>query len=298
MKSQIPTKNADSFKLPVLGLGTWQMGGRYDADTSRDREEIDFIGQAFEAGIRHFDTAEVYAAGHAEELLGQGLKKLPREQLFVTSKVSDNHLKSDQVISACRASLKRLGLDYLDLYLVHAPSAHGIPLVETLKAMASLYESGFIKNLGVSNFKANLLAEAQAASKYKIVNNQIHFSVGARGYEEDGTLAYCAEHGILVTAYRPVGLGSPKRSRGSFGEDGWNMLSEIAGRYQKTAVQIALNWIVSQVNTVALVRTANVDHLKENLGSLDFQLSTEDLIFLQDKFPRIATMYPTPSQRA
>jgi len=298
MQYRIPTKTAGSFTLPVLGLGTWQMGGRYDADTSRDQQEIDFIGQAFDAGIRHFDTAEVYAAGHSEELLGQAVKKLPREQLFITSKVSDEHLKYDQVISACRASLKRLGMDYLDLYLVHAPSARGIPLVETLKAMASLYESGLIKNLGVSNFNANLLAEAQATSKYKIVNNQIHFSVGARGYEEDGTLQYCQENGILVTAYRPVALGSPKRNRGSFGEDGWNMLSEIASKYQKTAVQVALNWVMSQVNTVVLVRTANADHLKENLGSLDFQLSAEDLNILQDKFPRISTMYPTPSQRA
>lgn len=298
MKYKIPTKKVGAFFLPVLGLGTWQMGGRYEADFTRDSEEINFVRQAFAAGLRHFDTAEIYAVGHSEELLGLALKHLPRQDVIVTSKVSGEHLNYNDVLKACRESLARLQTNYLDLYLIHAPSSSGVPLAETMKAMSRLYEEGLIRNIGVSNFDVNLLKEAVACAKYPIVNNQIHFSVGARGYEEDGTLAYCVQQAILVTAYRPVALGTPERTRGSLGKVGWQILSKIAGKYHRTAVQIALAWVLNQENTVTLVRTSNSEHLKENLGAVGFEFEPEDLKFLNEHFPKIPTMRPATSEKS
>lgn len=296
MKMQIPKKTVRDISLPVLGLGTWQMGGRYEPDFSRDREEIDFVKTAYELGIRHFDTAESYAAGHSEELLGRALRTLPRGQVFVTSKVSDTHLGYNDVLDACRKSLKRLGTEYLDLYLVHAPSTTGAPIKETLSGMAELIKQGLVRHIGVSNFDVKRLRDALQAGSVPIVCNQIHLSVAARDYLDDGTVDFCQRKKILVVAYRPLGLGG--RTRGSLPDTGWQILERVGKKYRKSAVQVALAWVLQQPGVVTLVRTMSAVHLTENLGAVGFRLENEDVEFLDAFFPRIPTMRPIPSQRA
>jgi predicted oxidoreductase len=120
--------------IPVLGLGTWGMGGRESPDKTRDRETVATIRMALELGLTHIDTAEYYGAGHAEELVGEAIEGWDREKLFITSKVWHNHLHKDDLHRSMRASLKRLGVDQVDLYLVHWPNPD-VPLAETMEAM-------------------------------------------------------------------------------------------------------------------------------------------------------------------
>lgn len=276
----IPTKKAGSFELPVLGLGTWRMGGEGRGAPSRlkDREEIAAIKAVLNMGITHIDTAEMYGGGHAEELVAEAIRDLDRESLFITSKVLPEHLRYDDVISACKNSLARLQISYLDLYLIHAPNSD-IPLPETMKAMDFLQDEGLVRRIGVSNFEVPELEEAASLAEHKIVNNQIHFSLSAREYEENGTLEYCQKNKILVTAYRPLGINL---------EAGVNLdpLRSLSEKYNKTPIQIALNWVIGRPNISALVKTSNPAHMQENLGSLGFKLEEQDERWLDREFPR------------
>ncbi len=247
-----------------------------------DERDIAAIRAAFDAGITHIDTAEIYAAGHTEELVGEAIADLPREKLFITSKVATYHLRYDQVLAAAEGSLKRLGLKYLDLYLIHGPDPE-VPLKETMRAMAKLREQGLIRNIGVSNFIPELIAEAQKFCSYRIVNNQINYSLEARGHDEVGTLEYCAKNQILVMAYRPL-------AKGVFSVEGQQMLQKLGQKYQKPPLAVALNWVLGKPNVVALVKTSNPQHLRENLVALGWRLDSEDEQALDERFPAGETM--------
>lgn len=280
----IPLKRAGDFALPVLGLGTYQMGGALTRDpTNADERDTAAIVAAMAAGVTHIDTAEIYAGGQAERLVGLAIQGRGRAGLFVTSKVYPTHLRYDDVIRACRGSLERLGIDQLDLYLVHGPNAE-VPLAETMRAMDWLVEAALVRFIGVSNFDVPLLQTAQAASKHKIVTNQIHFSLVARAYQENGTLEYCRKHGIVVSAYRPVG------KHGELTVPGHAMLDRLVRAYGKTPAQIAINWVISQPNVVTLVKTSNLDHMRENLGALGWELQPNDARELDIHFPRWETI--------
>lgn len=266
---KIPTKKAGEFELPVLGLGTWRVGGDYKRDPDfDDAQAIKVIRQAISLGIAHIDTAEMYAGGYAEELIAKAIKKFDRKKLFITSKVLPRNLHYKNVIKAIQGSLKRLQLKHLDLYLIHAPNPD-IPLKETMQAMDFLLDKGLTRYIGVSNFDWKLIEEAQRYTKHKIVTNQIHYNLNAREYETDGTIDYCAEHEILVTAYRPYG----GTLRGAVNEEA---LQNLTKKYQKTYAQIAINWVIGKPNVVALFKTVNSEHLKENLGALGWELGKED----------------------
>ena len=168
------TKQLITSKLPLLGFGTWKIGGNMEPDTSKDALYVDIIKQAIRLGIRHIDTAEMYGNGHAEEIIGTVLKEMfsgneiKREELFITSKVWHNHLRYDDLIASCRKSLKRLGIDYLDLYLIHWPN-HDVDMKETMRAMDILVEKGLVRHIGLSNFSVEQIKEAQSCSKNHIL---------------------------------------------------------------------------------------------------------------------------------
>ena len=144
-------KLTDSITIPVIGLGTWTIGGGDVADTTYDSEDISAMKTAIKLGITHIDIAEAYAGGHTEELVGRAIGGFDRKSLFVTSKVSPEHLSYDDLLASAKGSLRRLNTDYLDLYLIHAPNPD-IPIQETMKAMDSLVEQKLIRYMGVSNF--------------------------------------------------------------------------------------------------------------------------------------------------
>lgn len=285
MESQIKIfqKKAGEFHLPAIGLGTWQMGGGYERDPANDDErDIRAIQDAIQMGVTHIDTAELYANGYVEELIARAIADFDRDRLFIASKVIPAHLSYKDVLAACRRSLSRLKISRIDLYLIHSFNS-SILLSETMKALDKLVDDGLVRNIGVSNFDPGQIEQAQSQARHKIVNNQVHYSLSARGNEQAGTLDYCRKNDILVTAYRPVG-------KGEFARSGNALLDKYAQKYQKTPAQIALNWAISKPGVVTLVKTSNPDHLRENLGALGWTMKKGDIEDLDKNFPFGATM--------
>jgi diketogulonate reductase-like aldo/keto reductase len=262
-------ETVNNLKLPKIGFGTWKIGGESHADPSSDPASLQALRSALELGYTHFDTAEVYANGHTEELLGTAIREVgvPRESLFITSKVSPEHLKFDQVLHSCENSLNRLGMDYLDLYLIHWPKV-GMDLKESFRALNQLVRQGKVRHLGVSNFKLRHLKEAVAQSETALLTNQVPYSVPERTYETNGVLAYCQQNDILLTAYSPVKRRNIKSNP---------VLKKIAAKRGLTSQQVALAWLVSQERVITIPMSTNPQHQAENLQAGEIVLSAEEM---------------------
>jgi diketogulonate reductase-like aldo/keto reductase len=261
-------ENLRNLRIPKIGFGTWTIGGESSADYSLEARSQAALRSALELGYTHFDTAEYYAAGHAEELLGQAIRScgMARDALFITSKVSPEHLDYADVLRSCEDSLRRLAMDYLDLYLIHWPR-QGMNLAETFRALNQLVADGKTRYLGVSNFNLRLLEEAVSLSETQLLTNQVSYSLPDRTYEENGVLAYCQENDILLTAYSPV---KPRFIRGNAN------LKEFARARGVTPQQIALAWLVNQPRVVTIPMSFNLQHQAENLASADILLSESE----------------------
>lgn len=259
----------NGFELPVLGVGTCLMGGEDDgpADYSKDEEYIKAIQEAIKLGYTHIDTAESYGGNHTEELVGKAIKKFDRSKLIITSKVSKEHLRYEDVISSAKNSLKRLGTDCIDLYLLHRPNPN-IPIEETMRAMNDLVDKKLVRFIGVSAFSIEEMKEAQKYSKYLIVANQLKFSLWKKS--DLKTIKYCQDNDIMVIAYKVFGRGKIKTDKISFIED-------LSKKYNRTESQIILNWVVSKKNMVALFKSTSTKHLKENKDIFDFKLTSEEI---------------------
>ena len=284
----IPTKRlANGFELPVYGMGTWKMGGdKYSVNTTNDSQDIEALQMAMQLGVTHFDTAEVYGVGHSEELLGQAINGIDRRKLTIATKVPGEHQGYDGVLRAVAGSLKRLGTDYVDLYMLHSFPDPGISLQDTMKALDELIAQGIVKNIGVSNLSPRRFAEAQKYSINPLVCNQLHYNVQYREVEVSGALNHCQTNDVFLVAWRPIQKGSLPIPP---------IIRDLATKYEKTPTQIALNWLVSQQNVVTIAKTSNVNHLKENLGALDWQMSPEDVEKIRQDFPDqqpISDTYP------
>src|SRR5258706_14962679 len=204
----IPTKKLDSgFEMPVFGLGTWQMGGKTQRDLKNDdASDIQAIRNAIDAGITHIDTAEKYAAGYSEELVGEAIQGYDRSKLLLVSKIRQEHFAGDDVKKSLEGSLKRMKTDYLDLYLLHSPSLE-VSIDVTMKAMDSLVDEGLVKNIGVCNFTVERLEEAQFYATHKIVANQLHYNLIYREPERKGLVEYCENNDMMLIAWRPIQKG-------------------------------------------------------------------------------------------
>jgi len=257
------------FEMPILGIGTYTLGGEHDPDYSRDKDCIEAIKNALDIGFTHIDTAEVYGGGHTEELVAKAIQGRDRKKLFITSKVFHTHFKHDDVINSAKDSLRRLNIDYIDLYLLHSFNPN-IPLKETMAAMNELVQKGLVKQIGVCNFSIDQLKEAQKCSKAKIAVNQMKYCLWTKAKPDIETFEYCQENDILITAYKIFG-------RGKIITDKIPLLSELAKKYNKTDAQIMINWIVSKINFTAIFTSMDKKHFKENIGALDFQLSDKDI---------------------
>ncbi len=254
-------------RIPVLGQGTWGFGGGMTPDYSKDELALQAIHTAIELGYIHIDTAEMYGGGHTEELVGQAIRDFKRDDLFITSKVWHITMNYQDTLQALDGSLKRLGTDYLDLYLIHRPN-HDIPLEETFQALNELVSQGRVRYLGISNFNLEQMKRAQALSDTPLVTNQVPYNLHNRAYVKNGVLEHCQANDILLTAYSPI-------DRGYLVND--SAVRSIAERCGASPAQIALYWLVRQANVIALPMSTNEAHLQENLGTLDLKLSQEHL---------------------
>jgi diketogulonate reductase-like aldo/keto reductase len=253
-----------NLSIPKVGFGTWTIGGESSPEYSRDEDCLAALRSALEMGYTHFDTAEFYAGGHAEELLGQAVRAsgLARESLFITSKVSPSHLQYAEVLDSCQASLRRLGMDYLDLYMIHWP-ARFMKLPETFRALNRLVADGKVRRLGVSNFNLKQLEESVACSETGIMTNQVSYSIPDRTCAENGVLAYCQAHDILLTAYSPV---KRRFIRGN------KSVQATASELGITPQQFALAWLVNQARVITIPMSANPQHQADNLAAADIIL--------------------------
>ena len=261
-------------KVPVLGLGTWYMG-----ESSPDfGTEVNAIRYAIERGIRLIDTAEMYANGGAEKVVGTAIKDLDdslREQLFIVTKVLPTNASFKGVIESCEHSLKRLGLDFIDLYLLHWPSP--IPLQETINAFRNLQLSGKIRYFGLSNFSTHEMAECYRCNGGEdLATNQILYNLSRRGVEWD-LIPECKKRGVPIMAYSPLEQGRLEKLQ---------VLSLLATRHGVKPLQIALAWVLAQENVIAIPKSVRPEHIDQNLESLDITLDSSDYLLLDQTFPK------------
>ena len=263
-----------SFTIPKIGYGTWKIGGGVSPNHSIDSKSLKALRYALDIGYTHFDTAEMYASGHSEELVGEAVRGsgLKREGVFITSKVMPGHLHYDDVLIACENSLSRLRMDYVDLYLIHWPEG-GMKLEDTFRALNKLVRDGKVKYLGVSNFSLRLLQQSQELCETPIVTDQVPYSVFNRSYAKNGLLDYCQQNDILLTAYEPVDKGNLRSTK---------TLETIAEAHGATIFQIALAWVIAQPRVITIPMSFNLEHIKENFDAADIELSPEEMQQLTD----------------
>ncbi|NLJ49638.1 MAG: aldo/keto reductase [Candidatus Atribacteria bacterium] len=242
------------MKMPVIGLGTWNLRGK---------ECFEATISALEIGYRHIDTAEMY---ENETEIGEALARslVPRNELFLTTKVWSNHLQYQDVIRSLERSLKKLKTDYVDLLLIHWPNPN-IPLSDTFKAMSYLKNKGMLRFIGVSNFDKDLLLKAQQISSLPIMNVQVEYHPFL---DQNSILSYCQKNNISLTAYCPIARGRDLNNP---------TLEKIASKHKKTVPQVMLRWLIQQKNVVAIPKAKSAEHQRINFDIFDFQLSPEEM---------------------
>ena len=259
----------NKLQIPKIGFGTWKIGGESSPNPKVDSISLAALSSALEVGYTHIDTAEMYAGGHSEELIGQAIRasKIKRESLFITSKVMPSHLGYDQVLKSCEASLRRLQMDYVDLYLIHWPQI-GMKLEETFRALNQLVREGKVKHLGVSNFNLKLLKQSQTLSETPILTNQVPYSLSDRSYVKNDVLDYCQQNNILLTAYSPINQGHFPINK---------TLEAIAKAHSATPHQIAIAWLTMQPRVITIPMSFNAIHIKENWDAAEIVLSDDEM---------------------
>ncbi len=275
---EITIQNAIS--IPILGIGTWEMGGRQSPDKSEDDKFVRAIQFALENGIRHIDTAAMYGNGHTEELVARAIKPYNREKLLITSKVSGDQLAYHDVINAAHNSLKRLQTAYLDLYLLHWPNPD-VPITETMKAINELLEQGLIKHFGLSNFSAEQTAEVLRLTDAPVITNQLEYNLFTRNNGritedvEASIIPFCLSKGISITAWRPVLKGATNPLQQP-------LINEIAAKHEATPMQIALAWLLNKPLTLAIPKMTSEKHILENIAATAIKLDTNEMELLDN----------------
>ncbi len=252
-------------QIPDVGLGTWEYTGGSAP-----------LLRGVELGAFLIDTAEAY---RTEDAVGEAIKEI-RDYVFVATKVSPSHFRRRDLLKAADQSLKRLKIDFIDLYQLHWANPR-IPIAETMGAMEELVDAGKVRYIGVSNFSVGLMEEAQAAlSRARIVSNQVEFSLTERSIEPE-VLPYCLANGITVIAYSPLARGLGNLERGA----GARALAEVAARNGRTVAQVALNWCLHHDRVMVIPKTNASMRVEENCGASGWSLSDEDVAALEAAFP-------------
>jgi diketogulonate reductase-like aldo/keto reductase len=263
------TKLPSGEAIPVLGQGTWHMA----EDPRRRADEIAALRCGLDLGMTLIDTAEMYADGAAEQLVGEAIAGR-RDEVFLVGKVLPHNATRRGTIAACERSLRRLGTDRLDLYLLHWRGQ--APLAETLEAFVALTRTGKIRHWGVSNFDVADMEELEGTpGGGAVATDQVLYNLTRRGIEYD-LLPWCRKRSIPIMAYSPVEQGRLLNHP---------QLQDIADRHRATPAQVALAWVVRQDGLVAIPKAGTPAHVRENCAALDILLTDEDLTALDRVFP-------------
>ena len=245
---------AHGAKIPAIGFGTWPMRGE---------ECVRAVAAALEAGYRHVDTASGY--GNEREV-GEAIRAsgVPREEIFVTTKIGPSDLAEGVMQRAAATSLANLGMEEVDLILIHWPS-RTLPTADTIRTLNDVKRRGMARHIGVSNFTTKLLAEAWKATKEPIVTNQCEYHPHLN---QDRLIAACRARGMAFTSYAPIGRGEVLRDP---------TVRSIAERLGKTPAQVVLRWHIQQDSVVAIPKSARPERIRENFAVFDFVLAAEDM---------------------
>ena len=266
----------DGSTVAQLGLGTWRMGEH----AQRRAAEIGVVRLALDLGITLIDTAEMYADGGAEALVGEALAGR-RDQAFIVSKVYPHNASRRGVPAACERSLKRLRTDRIDLYLLHWRGEH--PLAETVEAFERLRQAGKIRRWGVSNLDVDDLEELAALpAGSHCTTDQVHYSASARGVEFD-LLPWLRARRMPMMAYSPIDEGRLADNA---------TLAAIGARHGASAAQVALAWVLRHPDVIAIAMTADARHLRDNRAALELRLAPADLAELDRRFAPPARKAP------
>lgn len=268
---------ANKLVLPPIGFGMFDdvaldvkvTGNPVKPDPDRDAAQVEVVNSAIALGYRHFDTAEMYAGGHSEVILGRAIATHARGDFIVTSKVNGENLAYTDLLAACDRSLENLQMDYIDMYQIHWPNPD-IPLQESFRALNQLVDEGKIKHIGVSNFDVPLLKQAIELSETGIASNQVYYTLLGRGPKQDGTLAFCQDHEILLTAYAPLRGGILSHS----------VVMEIASRINATPAQVAIQWLIRQPGVITIPHSDKKERQKENFEAANIELDDADVQLL------------------
>ena len=273
MKNTVKLSNG--AVVPAIGQGTWYIG----ETTSKRAQEIDAIRSGIGAGMTLIDTAEMYGSGLSEKLVGEAISSAVRKNLFIVSKVLPSNAGKKNMERSCDATLKRLGTDYLDLYLYHWRGS--IALAETVTCLEELKAKGKIRAWGVSNFDTSDMDELFALPSGKnCAANQVLYHLGSRGIEFD-LLPWMRRHGVALMAYCPLAQAGTLR-RGLFENE---TVAAVAQKHGCDVTQVLLAWCIRDGTTIAIPRSSRKEHTLLNAGADTVQLDAQDFIALDKAFP-------------
>ncbi|MBW4024342.1 MAG: aldo/keto reductase [Proteobacteria bacterium] len=261
------TQLPDGRAMPVMGLGTWKMGENRDRTT----EEVRVVQRALDLGITMLDTAEIYANGGSERVVGEAIRGR-RDRVFLVTKVAPSNASRRGTIRACEGSLSRLGTDVIDLYLLHWIG--GTPVAETIEAFETLKSEGKIRAWGVSNFDTDDMEAMPEGAM--CCANQVLYNAQTRGIEFS-LLPWCEAHGIPIMAYTPLGQSGRVLKN--------DTIAAVARRHGATPAQVALAWTIRHPGVVTIPKTATLARVEENLGAAALSLTDDDLREIDKAFP-------------
>lgn len=264
----------DSVVIPAIGQGTWYMGEQ----AGQRRQEVAALRAGIDLGLTLIDTAEMYADGRAEEVVGEAIKG-QRDKVYLVSKVYPWNAGGQKGIAACEASLRRLGTDRIDLYLLHWRGNYS--LAETVSLMETLQQQGKIGRWGVSNLDyADMQELGQVPGGKQCATNQVLYHLASRGIEYD-LLPWCQQQQMPVMAYCPLAQAGRLRS----GLMNHPVVKAIAQDHNASAAQVLLAWVISHRGTIAIPKASSIEHVAENAAALEISLSADALLKLDRAFP-------------
>ena len=272
----------DGSSMSKLGQGTWQMG----EDDEKLQREVDGLKHGIEIGIDLIDTAEMYADGKAENIVGNAIQDFDREKVYLLSKVYPENANRHRIYSSVQRSLKLMNADYLDMYLLHW--REDADLAEVVYCMEDLKDKGYIKRWGVSNFDVEDMEDLWKVTDGKnCAINQVLYNLGGRGIEYD-LMPWQREHGVPFIAYGPVGQAGAQVTQDGVSKAalmGEKNVNEVAKRHNASVVQILLAFVLKEKDMVAIPKAVGFDHIDENAAALALELTEEDLEQLSSSFP-------------
>lgn len=257
-------------KIPAIGQGCGRIGLKENRSSVSERDEVFALQYGIDLGMRFIDTAEIYGNGNSELIVGKALHGR-RERVYLATKFSPENSSYKSVTRSLEHSLRRLQTDYVDLYQAHWPNP-SIPIEETMRALTELTAAGKVKNIGLSNFSKREFKEAEAILRdSRIVSNQVELSLVDR-FAEQELLPFLQSNGSVLIAYSPLDKG-----RNATGDPREEVLARLSRKYEKTTSQIALSWLISKKNVMAIPASSNPKHLEENAMAMTIELEKNEL---------------------